>query len=248
MKLLHKTILSILMVTLLFPALASADRNVVEEVTVEGNGKTTRGNVILWIGQQKFARIDQVNKVTTIVRHDLNKMYILFPEKKEAIEFDLPFEMPDYLKPLFEDVKMSWDVNRQLTTKKDIGKWKGCSRVLVRGRGALNIDMELWVNRDTGVDTRAFHTMVGESLKVSPIYREMGDKLYSLSPYFAIRSTSTVEQLGITFKTVSEVKKIDIRDAPEGIYDVPEGFKRSKMDFSSYLSLIRERQPEIKTN
>jgi hypothetical protein len=248
MKLFSKAVFTALIIALILPVSALADRNVIEEVTVEGNGQTTRGNVILWIGEQKFARIDQVNKVTTIIRHDLNKMYMLFPEKKEAIEFDLPFTLPDYLQPLFEDVEMAWDVNRQLTNKKDIGKWKGCSRVLVRGRGALNVDMELWVSRNTGVDTRAFHTMVGESLKVSPIYREMGDKLYSLSPYFAIRTTSTVEQMGITFKTVSEVKRIEIKDAPEGTYQVPEGYKLNKMDFSSYLSLIRERQPEIKTN
>lgn len=233
---------------ILLPGVALADRNIVEEVTVEGNGTQTKGNVILWVGQQKFARIDQLNKVTTIIRHDLNKMYMLFPNRKEAVEIELPFTLPEYLEPLFSEVKMNWDINRQPDNKKTIGKWKDCSRVLIRGRGILNIDMELWVSRDTGVDTRAFHSMVSESLQASPLYREMGEKLYSLSPYFSIRTTSTVEQMGISYKTTAEVKKIEIKDAPPGVYDIPEGYQLKKLDFASYLSLIRERQPEIKTN
>jgi hypothetical protein len=43
--------------------------------------------------------------------------------------------------------------------------------------------------------------------------------------------------------TVAEVVSIREDTAPAGSYDPPEGYTVKPLDFSTYLSLVRERQP-----
>lgn len=233
-----------LIVAILFfaPIAAFADKKVVESATVTpATGVAASGEVITWIGNQRFARIDAVNKVTTIVRKDRNRMYLVAHDRKEVTEIELPYELPDYLRPLFSEVAMAWELNR-LPENRRIGQWD-CTRVLLHGRGTLSIDVELWVTPETGIDTRAFHAMSGEALAASPIYRSMGEKMTAIAPNFAIRSSVTIQHLGLKSTTVTEVKSIVEAVAPAGTYDPPTGYAVKPLDFSTYLSMIRERQP-----
>jgi hypothetical protein len=235
---------AIIAITLSLPSEALADKQVVERVQVTNSpddtiSKTTE--IITWIGEERFSRIDRLNNVTTIVRRDLSKMYIVFHDHQDVVEIKLPFDLPAQLQPLFREVGMSWTLNR-LPDRKKIGQWD-CTKVLIKGRGALTIDLELWVTPDTGIDTRAFHAMVGESLQASKIYRDMGEKLYGISPNFSIRTITTVEQLGMRVTTVSDVQSIEEKTAPAGTYDPPADYTVKPLDYSTYLSLVRERQP-----
>ena len=221
-----------------------ADKQVVETVTVREAPDASAGQsaeVITWIGNQRYSRFDKLNNITTIVRKDLDKMYIVHHASKEVTEIDLPFTLPDYLQPLFNEVKISWEINRLPDTRK-IGRWN-CTKVILKGRGMLSIDLEIWVTPETGIDTRAFQAMVGESLQASAIYKEMGEMLYGLSPNFGIRTTTTVEQLGMRAVTIAEVQRIVEEAAPAGTYEPPADYVIRPLDFSTYLSLVRERQP-----
>lgn len=228
----------------LFAACALADKHVVESIRVveapDGSGLTT-GRIETWIGMQRYTRVDGLNGITTIVRRDLDKMYVVIHENREVIEIDLPFVLPDYLQPLFDEVTMHWELNR-LPEQRRIGQWD-CTKVLVSGRGTINVDVELWVADKTGIDTRTFQTMVGDALSASALYREMGEKLNSIAPNFAIRTVTTIEQLGLRTSTEAEVQSIVEDTAPAGIYDPPEDYTIRTLDFSTYLSLVRQRQP-----
>jgi hypothetical protein len=227
---------------ILTPLAAHADKKVVESATVApATGASTTGEVTTWIGNQRFARIDSVNKNTTIVRKDRNRMYLVSHARREVTEIELPYELPDYLRPLFSEVAMTWELNR-LPENRRIGQWN-CTRVLLHGRGTLSIEIELWVTPETGIDTRAFHAMAGESLAASPIYRTMAEKMSAIAPNFAIRTSVTIQHLGLKSTTSTEVKSIIEAVAPAGTYEPPAGYAVKPLDFSTYLSMIRERQP-----
>ena len=228
----------------LFAMTAAADKHVVERIRVleaPDGAETATARIETWIGNQRYARADELNGITTIVRSDLNKMYIVMHDQKEVLEVDLPFVLPDYLQPLFDEIEMSWELNR-LPEQQRIGKWD-CTKVLLSGRGTINVDIELWVTDKSGVDTRTFHTMVGDGLKASALYREMGEKLNSIAPNFAIKTITTIEQLGLRTRTEAQVESIVEDTAPAGTYDPPEDYTIRTMDFSTYLSLVRQRQP-----
>lgn len=234
-----------LLCLLLLPAVqVHADKRIVENVSVIASPEGPEGRsdeVVTWIGNQRYARIDSLNGITTIVRKDLNKMYLIKHDLKEAVLIDLPVNLPDYLQPLFEEVRMTWELNR-LPEQKQIGQWN-CTKVLLTGRGIISIDVEMWVSPETGIDTRAFSDMVGDSLQTSEIYREMGEKLLSIAPNFSIRTITTVRQLGLTATTRTEVESISDAVAPAGTYDPPTDYQVKQLNFESYLSLVREQQP-----
>jgi hypothetical protein len=71
----------------------------------------------------------------------------------------------------------------------------------------------------------------------------MGEKLESIAPNFAIRTVTTIEQLGLRTRTEAEVQSIVEDTAPAGIYDPPADYTVRTLDFSTYLSLVRQRQP-----
>ena len=228
----------------LFALNAAADKHVVERIRVleaPDGAETATARIETWIGNQRYARADTLNGITTIVRGDLNKMYIVMHEPKEVLEIDLPFVLPDYLQPLFDEVAMNWELNR-LPEQQRIGSWN-CTKVLLSGRGTINVDIELWVTDKSGIDTSTFHTMVGDALKASALYREMGEKLNSIAPNFAIKTITTVEQFGLKTRTEAEVQSIVEDTAPAGTYDPPEDYTIRTLDFSTYLSLVRQRQP-----
>lgn len=225
-----------------------ADKHVVEEIklisSASGEGaelEQSTSTVETWIGKDRYARVDGLNKTTTIVRRDLKKMYIVQHEFRQVIEIELPFTLPDYLRPLFAEVRMDWQLNR-LTEKKRINNWN-CTRVMLRGRGVLSIDVEMWVSPETGIDTRAFSSMVSKSLAATPMYHDLGAQMASLSPNFSIRTVTTVSQMGLSATTESTVSSITDEQAPGGIYDPPAGYKIEPLNFSTYLSMVRYRQP-----
>ena len=241
-KLVASTIVLICFVIASSPV--KADKEVVEKVSLLEAPESQAGQtaeITTWIGNQRYTRIDNLNNITTIVRKDLDKMYIVHHDEKEVVEIDLPFILPDYLEPLFEEIKIDWEINRFPDTRR-IGRWN-CTKVIISGRGALRIDLEIWVTPETGIDTRAFQAMVGESLRSSAIYREMGEMLYGLAPNFGIRTTATIQQLGLRATTVSEVQSITEKVAPAGTYEPPADYAKKPLDFSTYLSLVRERKP-----
>lgn len=241
----RKLVLSVAMLLalpFLLPCRALADKHIVEEVTLRASqpGQEDRSATIeTWLATGRFARIDNLNNITTIVRSDTNKMYLVLHDSKTVVETDLPFTLPDELETLFEEVKMTWILNNT-NERKQIGRWQA-RKVELQGRGVISIDIEMWVNNETGVDTRSFHSMVGEALRASPLYRDLAIQLDSLGSAFSIATTTTVIQMGITTTTESAVKSIDDEQPATGIYAPPDDYKKETLNFSSYLALVRDR-------
>jgi hypothetical protein len=238
--------LTSLIFSLLLAVPALAEHKVVERVTITVSPQQTprnSGTVTTWIGQDRVVRIDELNRVTTIIRRDTQpqQMFIVLHEEEVVLELELPVELPEHLVPAFAELKMNWNLNR-LPQERTIGKWD-CQRFIITGTGPLSVTTEIWATVDTTIDTRRFHAMLGESLKVTPIFADMADTFYSISPNFAIETVTTVEQLGLRTVTTSRVQSITEEAAPESIYQIPEDYTRKPLDFAAYLSLIRTNKP-----
>lgn len=224
-----------------------AEHKVVERVTVQvAPEKLPRnsGTITTWIGTERIVRIDELNNITTIIRHDTqpHQMFIIMHDEKTVLEADLPFEMPEHLLPAFADMRIDWNFERVLKNR-EINGWD-CQRfITISGTGPVNIRMEIWATLDTTIDTRRFHAMLGESMEVLPLFKDMVDELFRISPNFAIETTTTIEQLGMRITTVSRVQSISEQPVPEELFTLPEDYTRKTIDFSTYLSLMRSAKP-----
>jgi len=246
MKPIFKAIIAAAVLCLCLPALIWADHKVVETVTVTvAPSKLPRnsGTVTTWIGEDHLVRVDELNNITTIIRRDLQpaRMQILFHDRKEVLELELPLEIPEHLIPAFAELRMNWEINRR-ATEQTIGQWE-CKKFEIDGYGAMRIDMDIWASVDTTIDTRRFHAMLGESFKATPIFTDMVEKLYSISPYFAIKTTMVVEQLGQRSVTETVVQSITEESTPENSLELPEDYVVRALDFSTYLSMVRSTRP-----
>jgi len=235
---------TILLLALAAPTRLWADKHIVEEVTLQAPPGEEGGRTALvetWLGEDRFARIDRLNNITTLIRRDMGKMFLVQHDLETVIEVELPFTLPEHLRDLFSEIQMSWRLNR-LTETRVIGSWN-CQRVTLQGRGAVSVDVEMWVTPETEVDTAAFRNLIGEAVASSPLYRDMAQQLADLGTAFSIRTVTTVSQMGLSATTVAEVASIADEPAPRGTYDPPDDYQLRTLDFGTYLSLVRRQHP-----
>lgn len=222
-------------------SLLLADKHIVEKVSVQSDpGSEKVGSPVrieTWLGTDRISRIDNLRGFTTIVRRDINKMYIIRHSAKEAVEIDIPFEMPADYSSLFGEVKMTWGVITR-SESRDIGKWR-CKKVELHGRGTIKVDMQMWVTPESGVDVGTLYTLLEEALELSPFFRDLGIQFLGLHPDFSVHSITTVDRKGISSTVVAEVESIVDEPAPRGTYDIPKDFKTRQFNFSSYLTIVR---------
>jgi hypothetical protein len=237
-----KNILLVFFLSAFLATSAFADKHIVEKVTrrasPEGEAVGAPARVETWVTSDAVARIDALNGITTIVRKDLKKLYIVNHSRQEVLEIDRPFLMPEYLSPLFKEVKMTWGLVSGHESRL-IGKWM-CKKLELFGRGSILVDVEMWVTPESGVDVAALYTMLNDAFLLSPIYKDLGIQLYSLDPDFRIITVATINRKGMTTTTVSEVESIADEPSPRGVYDPPQAYKKRALSFSTYLSLVRD--------
>ena len=233
-RILRTVVLAALMIVAFSPNLL-ADKHIVEEITLDDGGKVAEAH--LWLGSRRMAYFDPFANITTIVRRDIQKIFIVLHESKEVIEVDLPLKLPEGFDSLFSEIKMRWRTSR-LNERRTIGAWD-CSKVVIRGRGNINVDIELWVTDGANLDSESLYSHFSEALNLSPLFSGFGEALEGLGGAFIVEFSASTNKLGLRSSSVSRVKTIDNEPPHPESYEPPNGFKRLKFDFKSYLQLIR---------
>ena len=161
---------------ILSPTLAKADILIKKtkhtEATVMGQPQPAKDEKgITWIAKDKIR--EEMGESSTIVRFDLNKIYMIDHSKKSYSEIDLPIEFdkvfPPEAKHMIEMIKMTSSSVTDTGETQTIRGWK-CRKFLVEveiSMMAMNIPMkmEIWTSKDLGIDLSALrNSMVQSSL------------------------------------------------------------------------------------
>ena len=221
---------------LLCPAPAAADQHIVEEVTADGGDAV---EVHTWLGVGRLSRTDPIKQITTIVRSDIGKIYIVRHKDKQVVVADLPLVVPRSLEGLFNEVRMRWRLTR-VGEEREIGNWS-CRKVVVRGRGSVSIDIEMWVTEETEVEAGEYYARLGRAMALSPLYEGLAGALADLEGALAVECSTTVNRLGVRTSSTSRIKSIAIEPPVPSPYEPPEGYELIPLDFSHYLGLVRMR-------
>ena len=159
--------------------------------------------------------------------------------EKEVIEADLPLTLPESYGKLFSEVRMRWQLSWLSETRK-IDIWD-CRKVVIRGRGTIAVDIEMWVTKGAPLDAASFYSQLGRALALSPIYSGLAGPLAELDGAFAVETDATINKLGVRSRAVSRVKSVSSRPPNPRAYTPPDDFTRTPLDFKAYLYLVRTR-------
>ncbi len=222
---------------MLFPALAKADfliksvRNT-EEITLLGMAqpaKTEQGQT--WIAKNKF-RLD-MGEHSKIIRPDLNKIYIIDHFQNTYSDIDIPVDLGKLFPPEAQQMLQMTQVTASVSDSgeaKKIKTWK-CNKFLVEViisimgiNGALNIEM--WTSKDLKIDLDTYSRFYMEALLLNPLFKGVSKEFQKLEGYPVLTRFSMM-MMGGEMKYLEEVTSIEKKSAPEGTYDLPQGYVKT---------------------
>lgn len=184
-----------------------------------------------WLGKDKMRQ--DVGEVTTLIRLDKNKMYMINHSEKSYSEMDLPFNLEEMLPPEAKQMLDAMDISSSITDTgetKSINNWN-CKKYLVEisvsmmGMG-MPIKMNLWASNDLGVDLNEFKELYTKMLAANPMFKDFIQDFEKIEGYPVLNEFS-MDMMGTQQKYTEEVVSVEKTDAPAGTYELPEGYTKT---------------------
>ncbi len=183
----------------------------------------------IWFSTDKV-RSDQEDK-STILRLDLNLLYIIDHKKKSYVTIPLNFgatqkeNMPEGL-----GIKISVTPTGE---SKKINNWN-CKKYLQKTEMmGMSIDSEVWATEDIKLDFELYSKFVSAAMQMMPgMQADMEKMMNEVKKIKGIQvlTITTNKMMGQTMKSTQELVEFKEAKAPAGIFDPPAGYKKEKME------------------
>jgi len=186
-----------------------------------------------WLGKDRM-RIEE-GETVTLIRADQKKMYILDTAAKTSSSIDLPFDLKKFVPadqaPMIEQFMSQMKATVTPTTEtKKIKDWEATKYTLTltmpMGSG---MTQEIWATKDIKFDQAAFNDLYGAMLSTSMGGGPMASEFKKIEGV-AVLVERTQTMMGTSIKSHEEVTSVEVKDAPEGNYDVPKDFTDKPFD------------------
>jgi hypothetical protein len=184
-----------------------------------------------WLGKNKMRQ--DVGEVTTLIRLDKDKMYIINHSDKTYSEIDLPFDMEEILPAEAKQMLDTMDISSSITDTgetKTINDWN-CKKYLVEisvsmmGM-AMPIKMDMWTSKDLGVNLNEFKELYTKTLAANPMFKGLIQEFEKMDGYPVLTEFS-MDMMGTQQKYKEEVVSVEKKGAPAGTYELPEGYTKT---------------------
>ena len=199
----------------------------------------------VWIGDG-WARSDTGDTLSVLYNIEKGELYVLrHIDKQYAI---VPLDMD----ALMEEAMGEADAEEAAAAKeamnammgsasctvtptdetKKFGDWEARKYNVKTSIMMMNLDQEMWASEDIEIDADLFHALNSGLMTMMPgadaILKEMV-KIEGVPVY----SKTVVNIMGTAVNTSSELVEYEEKDAPEGAFEIPEGY--TKVDASSMM-------------
>lgn len=220
----------------LFPILAKADIFISkskhsDEVVMMGQvqpAKDEQGTV--WMMNDKMR--DDSGDISTLVRFDLNKIYIINYKDKTYSEMDLPIDFEKILPAEALQMLQMMQVTATVTDSGEVQKIKdwSCKKYLVEISVSIMgmtmpMTIEMWTSKDLGIDFDLYKKFYGETILLNPIFKSIVEELQKIEGYPVLTKLS-MTMMGAETKSQEEVLSVEKKDPPPGTYDLPQGYTK----------------------
>lgn len=188
---------------------------------------------MLWIGADHM-RTEEGTSVT-IVRADLKKMYMLDTAAKTVTTIDLPFDMKKYMPaemaPMMEQMAAQQKATVTPSTEtQTIKEWNATKYTLTMTMGmGGSMTQVMWVTKDIGTDRTGWQEMLSAQVASNPFASGMAAEMKKIDG-MAVQVERTMSMMGSESKSTENVLSVEVKEAPAGHYDVPEGYTEKPFD------------------
>lgn len=186
-----------------------------------------------WMAKEKMREDEGENK-TTIIRFDLNKIYVIDHTQKTYSEIDLPIDLekmlPAEAKQMMQMMQVTPKVTETNETKK-IKDWN-CKKYIVEiGISMMGMNMpmkmEMWVSKDLGIDLKLYEKFYTEFLGLQPMFKDFAEEFKKIEGY-PVLTLFSMTMMGTETKYQEEVVSVEKKDAPAGTYDLIQGYSKTE--------------------
>jgi len=192
-----------------------------------------------WYTEDKACMIDAQGN-TTVFRADKGVMYMIDHNKKSYAEVPLTWlsdamaeaeaedsEMAQAMKAMGGMMKFNVTVTPTEETKK-IKDWDATKYDVVIDIGMGKIKSETWACPDLKIDLAAYMAMSNAMMAMFDGFAEGMEEMKKVEGV-PVLTTSEMMMMGTAVKSSNELLEFADKDAPEGIYEVPEGYEKTDM-------------------
>lgn len=193
-----------------------------------------------WFAGDKACMIDAKGN-STVFRADRGVMYMIDNEKKSYAEIPATWledaaeqaenssdsGMAEAMKMMKGMMKFNVTVTPTEETKK-IKDWDTKKYDVTIDMGMGKVNQEVWACPDLKIDQSAYMAMSNVMMSMFDGF-EAGMEEFKKVKGVPVMSTSEVMMMGTSLKSSSELLEFTEKDAPAGIYDVPEGYTKTDM-------------------
>lgn len=165
-------------------------------------------------------------KSTMYVINDADKSYFEIPvaslgATKEAID-----AMPENpMAAMMGDIKVSVTPTDETKT---IGKWDA-KRYDLKLTMAMGTSVsQYWATTDIDVDADMFMTMATVTMSMFPGYQDIVSEFEKMEG-IPVETNTTVNMMGATITSWDKMLELAEKDAPEGMFKLPEGYTKTTM-------------------
>jgi len=219
------------------PAIANADHIIkgkkhTDAFNMMGRSEPEKDeDTTTWLGKDKMRQ--DVGEVTTLIRLDKNKMYMINHSEKSYSEMDLPFDLEKMLPPEAKQMMDAMDISSSITDTGEtqtINNWK-CKKYLVEisvsmmGMG-MPIKMDMWTSKDLGVNLNEFKELYTKTLAANPMFKDIIQDFEKIDGYPVVTEFS-MDMMGAQQKYREEVISVEKTGVPAGTYDLAEGYTKT---------------------
>ncbi len=177
----------------------------------------------LWLAPGKIrmemqgGAIPGMGNMTTIIRTDLNKVYMVDENAKTYME------MPADMAAGAAAVKIEMKATGQ---KKKIKEWN-CEEYIITGSGDMaDIKMTVWASEDIKVDGKLRDSLLA-SIK-NPMLNSLADKLREIKG-FPVEQSIAINMGGMPATTATRLNSVAEQKIPDDKFEVPAGYVLRQM-------------------
>lgn len=223
-------------VLLLSPILAKGDVLVkktthTDEVTMMGQTKPAKDEQgVIWMTKDKMREDTGLN--STIIRLDLNRIFMIDNSAKTYSEIELPVDLEKALPPEAKQMLQMMQVTATVTDTGETQQIRGwnCKKYLAEitfSMMGMNIPtkMEMWTTKDVDIDLDLYKKFSNETLLLNMIPKESTAEFQKMEGFPVLTKTSQT-MMGTETKSQEEVISVEKKDAPAGTYDLPQGLTK----------------------
>jgi len=194
----------------------------------EGMAYSTMGDsasVIFYLERGEICFINHEEKQYSLMPMDLGEIIdeVLEEEDEEARQ------MAEVMKGMASAIMGSVEISVTPTEEtRKIGDWDCTKYNVDLSMAMMKSKQELWATEDIEVDYTMFQAVSSGMMAQMPGFDKVLEEMKQIKG-IPVMSTATASIMGSEMVTTTELIEYAEKDAPDGIFDIPEGYKKVEM-------------------